>query len=922
MLIGRDRERERIERLIADAREGRSGALLVHGDPGMGKTALLEHARDQAADLRVLTARGLESESEIPFAGMWDLLSPLLDLRDRLPPAQASALGQALALEASGTPARFAVPAAVLGLLSVAADERPVLCLVDDLQWLDAPSVEATVFAARRLHRDGVAMILAARSEGAADIDAAGIERLDLGALDDAAAGWLLRSVHGGAVAGAVAAELVDAAAGNPLALLELPRALSAGQLAGREPLPPVLPAGESLDAAFRRRLADLPEPTRRALLITATAGGSEDRRHLLAAMGHAGLAEQALDDAEAAGIVVLDGARIRFHHPLLRAAAYHAAPPQERRAAHRALAETAPAGDTSRAWHLAAAVTTADESVARDLEDAANDARRRGGHQSAARAFARAAELTPEPTERARRLFEAAIDHVAAGALEQAASDAETALPIAADPLVRTGLQRIRAHVLIRSGRPGLGADAMIQAAEEVQDDIPPLAAAMLLEAVLGRLLTGPAEEAVALAERARELGRGVDIVLSLADVLIGQALIALGDVAGAEERFAAAEEFLLSSDPPPGVSEAVVAGAHGSMWSERFDRARRIVDRQIEQARAEGALARLSYPLSVRAQIAFRRGHWDAAYADAVEAVRAAEETGQHTMLAYALQMLAEAEGGMGRLEQARQHANAALVLARDTETPVFGPYARATLAAVALAEGDAEGAIGEYERARRDLVGIGMSSPGELFWTVELVDAHARAGALARAAEETERLAELVTPAHPPVHQAQLLRCRALVAPDAEHALALFAEALARHEESATPFERARTELALGERLRRDRARTESREPLRRALETFERLGAAAWAERARSELRASGASSGRGAVAVADVLTPHELQVAMIVAGGATNKEVAAALFVSPKTVEHHLGQIYKKLELRSRTELSALLSAQDEAAVPS
>jgi DNA-binding NarL/FixJ family response regulator len=921
VLIGRERERERIDKLVADARDGRSGALLLHGDPGIGKTALLDHARSAAGGMNVLSARGIETESEIPFAGLWDLLSPLLDLRDRLPAAQATALGQALALEASGTPARFAVPAAVLGLLSVAAEDGPLLCLVDDLQWLDQPSVEAVVFAARRLQNEGIAMLLAmrdARARSGREVDTAGIDRVHIAALTPDEATDLLRREYGDEITGPVAADLVAAAAGNPLALVELPRALSDAQLGGREPLPPVLPAGMSLDGAFRRQLAGLPEDAGQALLVAAAADGGEDVTHLVAALKHLGLDERALDAAESAGIIVLEGARVRFRHPLLRAAAYHAAPPPERRAAHRALAETAPEGAALRAWHLAAAITAADEQVARDLEAAANDARRRGGHASAARAFARSAELTPEPAERARRLLEAAIDHVAAGALEAAEHDADAALPLQADPLVRTGLQRIRAHVLIRSGRPEEGAQAMAEVAADVEEDIPPLASAMLMEAALGRLLTGPASQALEYAERAYALGKGVEVLEGIGDVLVGYAHVALGNAEVARRHIDAREAFLLDADPPPGITEAIAGGAHASMWLEAFDRTQRILDRLIELARNDGALARLCYPLTIRSQLGFRRGHWTAAYADAEEALRASRETGQQSSVAYATQMLAEIEAGMGRFASARAHARESLELARGTETPVFGPYARAALGACAAGEDDTEAAIAEYERARRDLVAIGVPAPGELFWTVELVELHARAGDIDRAKEEVERLARLVTPAHPPVHQAQLARCRALVT-SGDEAAKLFETAMEHHAASQTPFERARTELAIGERLRRGRARTDARTPLRAALETFERLGARWWAERARSELRASGATQVRGEVPVADVLTPHELQVAMIVAKGATNKEAAAALFVSPKTVEHHLGQIYRKLDLRSRTELTALLSGQVEGA---
>jgi DNA-binding NarL/FixJ family response regulator len=453
-----------------------------------------------------------------------------------------------------------------------------------------------------------------------------------------------------------------------------------------------------------------------------------------------------------------------------------------------------------------------------------------------------------------------------------------------------------------------------MTAVADAVQDEIPPLAAAMLLEATLGTMLTGPADRALELAARARALGAGVEIIEGVADVLIGYAHVALGNAQQAAEHLDAREAFLLDAGAPPGINEAIAGGAHASMWLESFERTQRVLDRLIDGARNEGALARLCYPLAIRSQLGFRRGHWTAAYADAEEAERSARETGQESLLAYATQMLAEIEAGMGRFPAAREHARESLDLARRTETPVFGPYARAALGAIAAGEDDIDTAIAEYERARRDIVEIGVSAPGELFWTVELVELHARGGDAGKASAEVERLAALVTPAHPPVHQAQLARCRALVAAGDE-AAGLFEQAIALHAASQTPFERARTELAIGERLRRSRARADARTPLRAALETFERLGARWWAERARSELRASGATSARGEVPVAEVLTAHELQVAMIVAKGATNKEAAAALFISPKTVEHHLGQIYRKLDLRSRTELTALLSGQ-------
>ena len=914
MLIGRQRESERVRRLVDDVRAGRSGALLVHGDPGIGKTALLEDARDRAAGMLVLEVRGVEAESDLPFAGLWDLVAPLLHLRDGLPPAQAAALGQALALEGGGTPPRFAVPIALLGLLGAAADESPVLCVVDDLQWIDEPSREAIVFAARRLGSNGVGMLLAVRDEVGRKVAVAGVERLHVGALRTDAAAELLLREHGDRLTATVASELVHAASGNPLALVELPRVLTDDQLAGREALPPVLPAGLSVEGAYRHYLAGLPEPTRRALVVAAAAGGGEDLGTIQHAMGALGLEAQALDLAEASDVVSQDGVRLRFRHPLLRAAAYHLGSPPERREAHRALADAAPDGTPARAWHLAASVVTADEDVARDLELAASQARLRGGHASAAQAYARAADLTPDAGQRARRMLEAATDRVAAGSLEQAGADAEASLLLADDIFVRAGLERIRAHVRMRSGRPGEGAREMAAAAADIEEEMPPLASAMLLESALGYLLTGPAEEAIRLAEDARKLAGGIDVLEAIADVLIGQALTAGGELTAAEGRIAAHEAFLFEADPPAGASEAVAAGAHASMWGERFDRAQRILDRLVERARSEGALARLAYPLTVRAQLLFWRGSWMDALADAEEGVRASADSGQKSVLSYSLQSLAEIEAHVGRGQASREHAEEALRVARETESPVFGPYARAVLGVLGLLGGDSEGGIHELDRARAELRAVGMPAPGSAFWTVELVEAHVRAGDAQAAAAELELVEQLIRDDHPAYLRAQRARCRALAA-EGEASDAQFEDALALHAGSPTPFQRARTELAYGERLRRRNVRADSRKHLRAALETFERLGATPWIDRTRSELRASGVLSARESTPVADLLSPHELQVALIVARGATNKEAAATLFVSPKTVEHHLGQIYRKLDIRSRTQLSALLGAQ-------
>lgn len=911
MLVGREGETSRIERLLTDACGGRSGTLVIRGEPGIGKTTLLEHARDAAGGMTVLRAQGIEAESELPYLGLRDLIGPVLDRRERLPAAQSLALGQALALEEGGTPARFAVPAALLGLLGTVAEEGPVLCLVDDAQWLDAPSVEAIVFTGRRLRDEGVAMVLTVREGAGRDVDVRGMEELRPEPLSMRDAGELVRLAHGGRVRAGVVGELVEAAAGNPLALVELPTALNDEQLAGREALPPVLPAGESVAAAFRRRLAELPAATREALAVLAAAN-EESFADLVAALGRLGLEQRALDAAEAAEVIVLDGGRLSFRHPLLRSAAYHLAPPPARRAAHRALADGAPEGSPRRAWHLAAGVLTADEDVARDLEEAAGDARRRGGHSSAARAFARAAELTPYVADRARRLMEAAVESQAAGELDRAEALAGEGIELGPDPMMRALLQRIRASVRIRGSRPESGLNEMIEAADAVAGAVPAAAAVMLLEAGLGRMTVGPVVDAVRIGERARDLASDDETLQALADVLVAQALMVTGEAAPADALLAAREDQLVEMAPPPGASDLIVLAAHASMWLEQTTRTERILAAVIDRSRDEGALAQLAYPLAVRAQFALREGRWSAARADAEEAVRAGEDTSQDTMLALALGVRTHVEGLLGNVGEARGHASAGLRILDESEVRVFRTYINAALGSIALSCGEWEAAVQAFETARDSAMRLGVLLPGQDLHSPDLVEAYLRAGDREGAELELERLQEMVGPFQPAITLAQLTRARALLASD-EEAPAVFEEALALHEQARNPFERARTDLAYGERLRRTVGREESKPHLRAALETFERLGARLWADRARDELRGTGVTARRESVPIAEVLTPHEMQVAMVVAGGATNKEAAAALFLSPKTVEHHLGAIYRKLQLRSRTELTALLS---------
>ncbi len=979
MLIGRQPECDRIEALLGAAREGGGGALLLHGEAGIGKTALLRFARERAEGegLRVLAARGLETQGDLPYHGLHDLLGPLLEegakrspdrpasegaegspdrpasegaegcpdrpapaggegrapegaegagaageapamrtLRARLPAAQATALGQAFALGPEGTPARFAVPAAVLGLLAVAAEERPVLAVVDDVQWIDGPSVEALVFAARRLRGDGVAILFGQRDGAGRAVDPTALDSMELKPLERRAAADLLRERHGERLAGAVASGIVGAAGGNPLALVELSRALSDDQLSGREALPPVLPEGLSVERAFASELAALPEDTRRALTVAAAADAGEDAAVLGRALALAGVLPWVLDAAESARVIEVHGPRVDFRHPLLRAAAYHAATPGERRAAHRALADAHPEGAPQRAWHLAAAAEGADEHAAGVLDQAAVQARERGGFASAARAMTRAAELSPQEGERTRRLLDAARDFVAAGDPEQAAARAEAAYDEVvrgpAEPSLRADLEWLLGHVWMRLGRAGDAERLLREAAERVAPTDPGRGSVMLLEASVAQLAKGGAHEAIALARRARATGEGNPVVQALADVMVGQALVATGNADEGVPLIEETKEFVFSLDPVHAPSDVIAIAANALVWTDRYAPARAILGRVIAAAREHGALARLSYPLGAQCVLDFRSGRWADAVANGEEGVRASIDSGADAVTVLIAAFLAEVEAQRGLTEQAIERAEDALERGRRTRTDGFMMFPHHAVGIAHFAAGRHDEAIAALEEAWAWSRRIGTLGAGWLPTQPALIEAYVAAGRTADAERELEELrANNAGDRQPPTAHALIARSRGLVTGEERH----YEEALEHHARVASPFERARTELLLGESLRARGESMPARRRLRAALEAFERLGATPWAERAREELQASGVASTRGDLAVVDVLTPHELQVALVVARGATNKEAAAQLFLSPKTVEHHLRATYRKLAIASRGELITLLSAQ-------
>jgi DNA-binding CsgD family transcriptional regulator len=891
MLLGRDAERARLAGLLAAAHDGASAALVIRGEPGIGKSALLDDAVGAADGMTVLRARGVESESELSFAGLADLLSPVVAELGSLPPPQRAALSGALALGPPAPGDRFTLYAATLSLLGAVAERSPVLVAVDDAPWLDAPSREALVFVARRLQEEGVVLLLAARSGEPVGGE---LPELLLGGLDAAASAALL----GAGIAREVADRLFDATAGNPLALLELSGLLSDAQRRGAEPIGDPVPVGAGIERAFRHRLDALPEATRRALaLAAASESGAIDE------LAAAGLDPAALESAEAAELVSVADGRLTFRHSVLRAVAYRAVSAPERRSAHRALAG-ALSGER-RAWHLAAAAVAPDEEVAAALAEAAATARARGGPAAAMQAAERAARLTPEPERRVPRLLDAAGDLARVGRPDRAHELLGEALELAGDPGLRADVQHLRGLLEARSGA-ALEAAELLGAEAALVEPVDPVRAAMMTMAAVQPLFeAGENAVGLATARRGHELASRAGLPPMPAGLPLAMALLLCNERPTAQPMLLSAVDWLDQAEDPWALGPVLIFGiGQAFMWMEDHDRARRLLEGGIAQARAWSAPGLMPYGLLCLCELELRSGRWAHAYAAGAEAVQLSEETGQINDKGYALAMLARVEAGLGRETDCRAHMAASLEIVDLLGAEIVRGWVACTLGFLELGLGRAEEAVAALEELAGFLGSRPAGDPAVMQWPPDLVEAYVRLG---RREEAEGVLATFEASARHSGSRwaaSAAARCRGLLAPD-DAFDEPFAAALA---DDDMPFETARTRLALGERLRRAGRRVEARAALREALVTFSRLAAQPWAQRARTELRASGERVRRGSPTATEQLTPQELQVALVVSNGSTNREAAAALFLSPKTIEFHLRNIYRKLEIRSRTEL--------------
>jgi DNA-binding CsgD family transcriptional regulator len=914
-LTGRRAECQALDGLLAAVQAGQSRVLVVHGEPGMGTTSLLEYLAGRAADSRVLRVAGVQSEMELAFAGLHQLCAPLLDRLGAVPEPQQEALRTAFGMSSvsgvSGVsgglaPDRFLVGLAVLGLLSEVAGEQPVLCVVDDAHWLDRASVQVLAFVARRLGAESVGLVFGTRVAGneLAGNELAGLPELPVRGLPEHDARALLDAVLAGPIDERVRDEIVAETRGNPLALLELPRVATLADLAGGFGLPGALPLAGRIEDCFRRQIDALPAQARRLLLVAA-ADPTGDPALMWRAAGRLGIGIQAAGPATDAGLAEFGG-RVRFRHPLVRSAVYRSASAEQRQRVHQALSEAtdAQADPDRRAWHRAQAAAGPDEEVAAELERSAGRAQARGGLAAAAAFGERAAMLTADPARGARRMLAAAQAHLRAGAFGKALELLAKAEAGPLDELYSARLDWLRGQVAFASGPDSDAPLLLLKAARRLELLDLDLARETYLDAwqaatFAGHLAGGGDLEEVSRAARALpdpERPRPADLLLD------GLARLVTDGPAAAAEALRQATRAL--ADP---IAETLRWGwmatlAHDALWDAD---GWRLTARQVQLARAAGALDRLPLLLNQMAAAAVRSGDLAAAAALIAEADAVCEATGSR-LTAYAALMLAAVQGHEAEavslieatIEQAEADGQGGAVTSAHAPAAVLyngvGRYADALAAARQAAD------------PRRVHASV---------WVLpEMIEAAARTGNTAVAADALDLLARWTRAGGTEDGLGMEARCRALLS-EGEVAERLYTEAIDRLSRTGRRPDLARAHLLYGEWLRRRRRRSDARAQLRAAVQMLDAIGMHGFAERARRELRATGTTTRPRTLLTTAELTAQEAQIARLAADGLSNPEIAARLFLSPRTVQYHLGKVFTKLDIASRAQLSSALSGR-------
>jgi DNA-binding CsgD family transcriptional regulator len=921
-LRDRRREREALDRLLEAARAGRSGALVVRGQPGIGKTALLGYTVESASDFRMARATGVESEMELAFAALHQLCSPMLDRLDRLATPQRNALAAAFGLSADGSPDRFLVGLAVLSLLCDAAGKRPLLCVVDDAQWLDQASAQTLAFVARRLGAESVALVIAVTvREPSQAAEFAGLPELLVEGLSATDARALLASVMPGPLDESVRDRIVCEAKGNPLALLELPRGLTPAELAGGFGLPRTLPLASRIEDCYLRQAQALPAETQRLLLLAA-AEPVGDPVLLWRAAERLGIGVEAAAPAEAAGLLRLND-RVEFRHPLCRSAVYWAAALADRRSAHGALAgATDPKADPDRrAWHRAAATVEPDEEVADELERSAGRAQARGGLAATAAFLERAAGLTPEPARRAARQLAAARAKLAAGAPNAASELLARAGAGPLDELQRAQLERLLAHIEFILGRGSGAPPLLLSAARRLERLDVRIARETYLEALEAALFAGrlgsrhgvlEAAETARAAPPAREPPSVVDLLLDgLAALLtegyaagvpmLRRALTALGGEHVLRRLLPASTIAVEMWDDEAAMVRRLLPASTIAveMWDD--EAAVALATRWVQLARDAGALSVLPMALISLANLWVRAGDFAGATELVEEASAITAATGNEPIVSGPLVLAAwrgQDQGTSELIEASIQDANARgegmVVTLTEYATTVLQNGLGRHRAAFAAAQRACQ-----YE----DLLSA---------WVLpELIEAAARSGERELAADAVRRLSERTRVCGTEWALGTEARSRALLS-EGEVTERLYREAIGRLGRCRAATDLARAHLLFGEWLRRERRRLEAREQLRTALEMFASMGAEAFAARAARELRATGEHARRRTAQTMSQLTAQEAQIARLACEGHSNPEIGARLFISSRTVEYHLHKVFTKTNITSRSQLDRVL----------
>jgi DNA-binding CsgD family transcriptional regulator len=911
-MIGRTDELAVIGRLLAGARAGQSGALVLSGAPGVGKSVLLAHAVDLAQGMRVLQVSGVETEIDLDYAGLDQLVRPVLGVAGRLPIRQADALLGALGRTDHVSQDRFLVGAATLSLLSEAAEEGPLLCVVDDAQWLDRPSVEALGFAARRLEAEGIALLAATREAGWP-----GLPELPVAGLGPDEAAELLRETAG-EIAPDVCARLVGETDGNPLALVELVGALSGEQLAGTEPLPRLLAPTPRIQEAFSAKVRGLP-PASRTLLLVAAADDTSDPAVIFRAAADLGVRPDDMEPVEHAGLASVDsGRRFSFRHPLVRASVYHGATFPARLAAHKALAGTLQGDEQAqrRVWHLAATAIGPDAAIARDLERSAQRSAQRGGHAVAAAAFERAAELSPARADRGRLLVAAAHAAFQAGQADRAARLSGRPEQLVDDPTAANELTRLQGRIEFARGSALTAHAMLLAAARGVAERDPRAAAAVVVEAARAAWNAHDQDryaEATALLSTLRlpegdPLGPVVATAIAIGDFVAGHP----ADPVIRMRRAIDAWIPLVTADPAGGDDQELVEASLALTGFTRVtcdDAAGLAVGTAaVAGCRTRGLVAWLPWALVNLSMTEAVAGRHAAAVVSATEGLRLARDLDLPMAVCGCQASLAWVAAVRGEGERCRQLADEAVRLAETHHLGAIAVFATWALGLLELSLGRPEEA---FERLSDPVHGPMVVPSVRCLITPDLVEAAVRAGRASELGDTVDWYRAWAEATGQPAAEAAVHRCLALL--DDDEAEAHFVASLRLHDTMGPEqrrFDRARTELLYGQWLRRARRRTDARPRLASAHQTFERLGATPWAERAATELRATGQTVPRHH-AVATHLTPQEIQVVRLVAGGGSNQEVAAQMFLSPRTVAYHLYKAFPKLGITSRAELAHL-----------